>query len=382
MTILVDNCSKSSSSSNNEPKGEVDEATETTEMDDDEEMARESVPRRKAAGAVAGGTTNKVNSSSGDEQPLASLLSPSLLSTERLERSNESDPGSKADTVGIPYGLLKDPLTNTIMVDPVVNPAGDSYERSSLLLTDESIEFYPNRALQAILKQQDDYETQHAATESASCNSVAACCWWYHDFNVTKGAPLPEAFYCPITCDIMADPWIGPDGFTYEYHGIQAWLEQCSTDDACSPVTRQPLCLGQFRPNNALYELIQWETQLPPLQRHVSFQKWMDSTRTTTRSPRLNHPAPIVPRATTASVSNAAAVASSTPATSAAAAVATREETNDARTKSYRRCLYTCLGIVFLFLMAYLVFPLSFAVACVVAAVIFLACHRGTASDE
>jgi hypothetical protein len=109
----------------------------------------------------------------------------------------------KTDTLGMPHAILKDPITNMRMVDPVVNPAGDSYERSSLLLTDEKIEFYPNRALQAMLKQQDEYETQRAP-ESAN-NSVAAGCWWYNDVNTSKGAQLPEAFYCPITCDIMVD---------------------------------------------------------------------------------------------------------------------------------------------------------------------------------
>jgi U-box domain len=396
MTILVDNCS--TSSSNNEPKGEAEEATETALGDyDDEEMARECVSSRKS-GAVDAGTTNKVKSSSGDEQPFVSLSSPAppLLSTEPVEGHITDSTTTlhinnvKTDTLGMPHAILKDPITNMRMVDPVVNSAGDSYERSSLLLTDERIEFYPNRALQAMLKQQDEYETQRA-TESAN-NSVAAGCWWYHDVNTPKGAQLTEAFYCPITCDIMVDPWIGPDGCTYEYDGIQAWLEQCNTE-ACSPVTRQALCLGQFRPNQALYELIQWETQLPPLQRHVAIQKWMDSTRRTTRSPRLHHPPPTPPRAaataaatTTATpVSSAPAVTTSNPRPDSTRTNATRvsAETNDAtRSKSCRKCLYTCLGIVFLFLVAYLVFPLSFAVACVVAALIFLACHCGTSCDE
>jgi U-box domain len=395
MTILVDK-SSNSSSNNIEPKGEAEEATETTELDDnDEEMAMYTLERefdcRKSRALVA---ANKVKSSSGDQQPLSS---PPLSSTEpavdcftALHGSVDSDPERMTDTLGIPNGILKDPLTNTRMVDPVVNPAGDSYERSSLLLTDERIEFYPNRALQAILKHQDDYETQQA-TESANNSAVATCCcWWYHDVH-TKGTQLPEAFYCPITCDIMVDPWIGPDGCTYEYDGIRAWLEQCHTEP-CSPVTRQPLCLGQFRPNNALYDLIQWETQLPLLQRHDSMQKWMNSTRTTTtRSPRLNHPPPIVvppPRASAAAAtvtgSNAAGATTSNPlsdstrTTSAVEAAAT----NDTRSKKCCKFLYTCLGIVLLFLVAYLVFPLSFAVASVVAALIFLACHCGTACDE
>jgi hypothetical protein len=35
------------------------------------------------------------------------------------------------------------------MIDPVVNPAGDSYERNTL--EDSDITYYPNQALQAIV---------------------------------------------------------------------------------------------------------------------------------------------------------------------------------------------------------------------------------------
>jgi U-box domain len=196
----------------------------------------------------------------------------------------------------MPHVLLQDPLTNTRMVDPVVIPAGDSYERSSLLWTDESIEFYPNRALQSILKQQDDYEKHQptAIANDLSKESLAFVCairWWYHDPTKHPSPPLPEAFYCPITCDIMVDPWIGPDGSTYEYDGIKAWLAQPDRE-AISPVTRQALSLGQLRPNHALYELIQWETQRPPSERHAAVQKWMDSTPNTKRLPCCDHPLP------------------------------------------------------------------------------------------
>jgi hypothetical protein len=202
----------------------------------------------------------------------------------------------RTEASNIPHVILKDPLTNTRMVDPVVIPAGDSYERSSLRLTDESIEFYPNRALQSILKQQDDYE-KHQPMASAndlskeSLDSACAIGWWYHDLTKHPPQPLPEAFYCPITCDIMVDPWIGPDGSTYEYDGIKAWLVQ-SDREAISPVTRQALSLGQLRPNHALYELIQWETQRPPSKRHAAVQKWMDSTPNTKRLPCCDHPLP------------------------------------------------------------------------------------------
>jgi U-box domain len=235
-------------------------------------------------------TMATTDNSSGDNHPKEGL-SPTPKQGTLVAGSRRSDAES------IPFSILQDPLTNVRMVDPVVNPAGDSYERSSLLLTDESIEFYPNRALQAILKHQDDYEKrQHTTSDSnlskeLSAASAKANDWWFHDLTKNPPPPLPEAFYCPITCDIMVDPWIGPDGSTYEYDGIKAWLAQ-SDRDAFSPVTRQKMSLGQLRPNHALYELIQWETQRPPSERHAAVQRWVESTPNTKRTPRPNHPLP------------------------------------------------------------------------------------------
>ncbi len=42
-----------------------------------------------------------------------------------------------------------------------------------------------------------------------------------------------EQFICPITKEIMTDPVIAMDGYTYERSAIQKWLEQHST----SPMT-------------------------------------------------------------------------------------------------------------------------------------------------
>lgn len=46
-----------------------------------------------------------------------------------------------------------------------------------------------------------------------------------------------EAFYCPITGDIMTDPVIFPDGYTYEKKAIEEWLSK----HHISPFTRAPM---------------------------------------------------------------------------------------------------------------------------------------------
>jgi hypothetical protein len=73
----------------------------------------------------------------------------------------------------------------------------------------------------------------------------------------------PKEFYCPITYDLMRDPYIGPDGITYEYHAIVSWLIQSKT----SPMTLKKMHMSQLSPNIALRSLIASqvvETDLPP----------------------------------------------------------------------------------------------------------------------
>jgi U-box domain len=293
----------------------------------------------------------------------------------------------RSEASNTPHALLEDPLTNLRMVDPVVNPAGDSYERSSLLWTDESIEFYPNRALQSILKQQDDYEKhQHTASASdlskESLDSACAIGWWYHDPTKHPSPPLPEAFYCPITCDIMVDPWIGPDGSTYEYDSIKAWLAQPDRE-AISPVTRQALSLGHLRPNHALYELIQWETQRPPSKRHAAVQQWMDSTPNTKRTPRCNHPSPLtvtplLPSTSSSSSSSAQPSSQNTtsrqsPPTPVSGGTTTSTAVSEEASRVPWWINFLC--IIVLLVLAFLFIPLRIALLIAFAIVFFILCH-------
>ena len=43
-----------------------------------------------------------------------------------------------------------------------------------------------------------------------------------------------EHLCCPITGDLMTDPYIFPDGYTYEKSAIEQWLQLHSQ----SPITR------------------------------------------------------------------------------------------------------------------------------------------------
>lgn len=64
---------------------------------------------------------------------------------------------------------------------------------------------------------------------------------------------IPEIFLCCITLSIMDDPWIDPEGNSYERKAILKWL--CTKSE--SPLTRKPLWKGMLQPNTKLRNLIQ-----------------------------------------------------------------------------------------------------------------------------
>ncbi|KAL8223321.1 hypothetical protein R6Q57_018796 [Mikania cordata] len=64
---------------------------------------------------------------------------------------------------------------------------------------------------------------------------------------------VPSHFYCPIVQEIMDDPHIAADGFTYEYRAIKIWLERQNA----SPVTKHQLQHKTLTPNHTLRSAIQ-----------------------------------------------------------------------------------------------------------------------------
>jgi hypothetical protein len=64
---------------------------------------------------------------------------------------------------------------------------------------------------------------------------------------------IPPEFVCPITGDIMRDPVLTSDGFTFERRAIEAWLRLNNR----SPMTNLPLPNRGVLPNIALRQLIE-----------------------------------------------------------------------------------------------------------------------------
>jgi len=66
----------------------------------------------------------------------------------------------------------------------------------------------------------------------------------------------PEHFVCPILQEVMDDPHMADDGYTYEYAFIRNWLENHNT----SPITSQPIQQNILIPNNTLRSAIrEWK---------------------------------------------------------------------------------------------------------------------------
>ncbi|KAL0725325.1 hypothetical protein Bca4012_039924 [Brassica carinata] len=64
----------------------------------------------------------------------------------------------------------------------------------------------------------------------------------------------PQYFICPITQDVMEDPHVAADGFTYEGEAISSWFER---GHETSPMTNKRLTHTSLVPNLALRSAIQ-----------------------------------------------------------------------------------------------------------------------------
>ncbi|KAM1613469.1 hypothetical protein PS2_001970 [Malus domestica] len=88
----------------------------------------------------------------------------------------------------------------------------------------------------------------------ASCAASATC------LVSKKLIRTPSHFVCPILQEVMQDPHIAADGFTYEEEAIRGWLK---SGHNTSPMTNLELEHCNLVPNYALqYAIQQWQLQL------------------------------------------------------------------------------------------------------------------------
>ena len=67
---------------------------------------------------------------------------------------------------------------------------------------------------------------------------------------------MEQCFICPITHNVMINPYIDNEGNTYEYDAICKWLK----NNKSSPITRNYLDLSHLKPNRSLKDAIDAKT--------------------------------------------------------------------------------------------------------------------------
>jgi hypothetical protein len=79
---------------------------------------------------------------------------------------------------------------------------------------------------------------------------------------------MSNPLICPITLQIMTEPVLAPDGYTYEKSAIESWLRRHGT----SPHTRFRMRISDLVVNRAVRDLIQ-QQQAEALQQSALIQQ-------------------------------------------------------------------------------------------------------------
>ncbi|XP_056145600.1 WD repeat, SAM and U-box domain-containing protein 1-like [Lampris incognitus] len=73
------------------------------------------------------------------------------------------------------------------------------------------------------------------------------------------GSEAPDEFLCPITRELMKDPVIAADGYSYEREAIESWIR---AKNRTSPMTNLPLQTTMVTPNRSLkMAILRWTAE-------------------------------------------------------------------------------------------------------------------------
>lgn len=153
-----------------------------------------------------------------------------------------------------PFGLqqaVEDAIQNgtfSEMLDPLVTdwPLEQSVKLAKLALQCASLK----------CKDRPDLESQIIPTLEQLVKPLCGRTPTGIKFN-TPQISAPSYYFCPISQEVMEDPYIAADGFTYERRAIQAWLAKHNV----SPVTKLALDHTDAIPNRTLREcILEWKS--------------------------------------------------------------------------------------------------------------------------
>eukprot|EP00977_Amphora_coffeiformis_P002651 scaffold513_cov169-Amphora_coffeaeformis.AAC.5 len=189
-----------------------------------------------------------------------------------------------------------DHITGKLMKDPYVDVDGQSVDKSTI--KGDVSEYFPNRALKSIIESEVALKANTWKGSVRRFDKALQSQWNLLVENSAFGTgeyrPLPDSYYCPITCDLITDPVISKYGTTYERGAIENWIRV----NKSSPITREPLALSDLRENDALYDLIQHEKDRNLESMHPSIRRWKESGDPTSRRlPQRQQPQPSAPPA-------------------------------------------------------------------------------------
>ena len=99
----------------------------------------------------------------------------------------------------------------------------------------------------------------------------------------SSDVPVPTYLCCPITQDLIRDPVLASDGFTYEREAIEKWFSTKEVlSEIRSPMTRKVFDSCRLFPNNFAKGLIQEFVQTNNITIHATSIKKKPLTNTTT----------------------------------------------------------------------------------------------------
>ncbi|KAJ3689816.1 hypothetical protein LUZ61_018980 [Rhynchospora tenuis] len=153
-------------------------------------------------------------------------------------------------------GQVQDAMRNGILLSVIDKSAGSWPHEQANELAKIAL-----RCTELSRSQRPDLITEVWAVVKPLMESATACGEPRVQGSELEEGHIPSHFICPILQDVMQDPYIAADGFTYEADAIRRWL---SGGHNTSPMTNLPLQHCNLIPNLVLRSAIQeWLQQHP-----------------------------------------------------------------------------------------------------------------------
>jgi hypothetical protein len=198
----------------------------------------------------------------------ADICSKTETSASRLDSISSNHNDQQAPPPPFPKAFYC-PITEKVLVDPVVTPEGVSYERAALGDDIPTEKLYDNRALNSIIDETVEYKT------SSALKRLQLSVLQFSQQLITIPGyhrPLSDGYYCPITLSLIHVPVIDPEGYSYEKTAIENWIRY----NGASPVTRRALSIDELVPNKTLAALMEEEKTKSDELMHPAFKQWKE----------------------------------------------------------------------------------------------------------